>query len=67
MIVPFEKVYDASTLLFPPDDPHLNTPPVPENPVKLVHNFFISKCHSPTTAIASLWLHGTHLPDTIRS
>lgn len=67
MIVPFAKVYNASTFLFPPDDPHFITPPVPENPVKLAHNLFISKRHSPTAAIASLWLHGTHLPDTIRS
>ena len=67
MIVPFAKVYNASSLWLPSDDADRDAIVISETPVKFSHIALPFRRQTPTIAIALLWLHGTHRPDTMRS
>ena len=67
MIVPFAKVYNASSLGLPSDDVDWDASVVFEPPVKFSHKDSPLRRQTPTIAMALLWLHGTQRPDTMRS
>lgn len=67
MIVPLAKVYNASSLGLPTDNPDFDSTVVFESTIKLPHNNLPLRRQTPTIAFALLWLHGTQRPDTMRS
>jgi hypothetical protein len=67
MIIAFAQVDNAAGFRFPSDNANWDAVVVFEPSVKFSHKDSPLRRHTPTIAIARLWLHGTQRPDTMRS
>ena len=67
MLIAFAQVDNAVSFRFPSDNSNWDTVVVFEPSVKFLHKDPPLRRHTPTIAIARLWLQGTQRPDTMRS
>jgi predicted TPR repeat methyltransferase len=67
MLIAFTQVNNAASFRFPSDNANGDSVVVFEPSVKFSHKDSPLRRHTPTIAIARLWLQGTQRPDTMRS